>query len=328
MIKKVVDKLIYNRYSRRILDVLLSPFTLLSCLLLRYLRKHWHYLPVSESIYRATGIFPIQEHYYEPLFDTRRHLRVPLTDDRKLPGIDLNIEEQLALIERFIYTKELSAIPKTKAGVETRRFYFENGYFSYGDAEFYYNTIRHFKPRKIIEIGSGFSTMLALLAIERNKTDSVPHQTTLQCIEPYEFPWLEEAGINVIRKRVEEVQIELFLELEANDILFVDSSHMIRPQGDVLFEVLELLPQLNKGVLIHIHDIFTPRDYPEQWVVKDHRFWNEQYLIEAFLSCNQNFRIIGAVNYLLRHHYLQVADGLLVSNTNRIDPGSFWIVRN
>ena len=93
-----------------------------------------------------------------------------------------------------------------------------------------------------------------------------------------------------------------FQQLKSNDLLFIDSSHIIRPQGDVLFEYLELLPTLKPGVLIHVHDIFTPRDYPDEWVYKNHCLWNEQYLLEALISFNSGFRIIGALNYLA-HNY-------------------------
>ena len=98
--------------------------------------------------------------------------------------------------------------------------------------------------------------------------------------------WLNDvSGIEVLRQRVEQMDKQLFLELEENDILFIDSSHMIRPQGDVLCEYLEILPTLRPGVLVHIHDIFTPRDYPDEWLIDEVKLWNEQYLLEAFLSC-------------------------------------------
>src|SRR5690606_29222842 len=99
-------------------------------------------------------------------------------------------------------------------------------------------------------------------------------------------------GVEVLRKKVEDIPLEYFRQLQPNDVLFIDSSHVIRPQGDVLYEFLELLPDLPSGVFVHIHDIFTPFDYPEDWV-KDHvRLWNEQYLLEAFLSFNRDFRIV------------------------------------
>ena len=114
--------------------------------------------------------------------------------------------------------------------------------------------------------------------------------------------------------------------MRENDILFIDSSHIIRPQGDVLFEIQHILPELNPGVLIHVHDIFTPKDYLSEWVFNDRRLWNEQYLLESFLSCNSQFEIIGALNYLKHHHWDLLASKLpVLKKESHREPGSFWI---
>jgi hypothetical protein len=130
------------------------------------------------------------------------------------------------------------------------------------------------------------------------------------------------------RLSVEEVDIEIFKALKKDDILFVDSSHIIRPQGDVLVEYLEILPQLNPGVIIHIHDIFTPKDYLDEFIFTNHYMWNEQYLLEALLTNTNSFKIIGAVNYL-KHHYpeqLSAKCPILKDQAYR-EPGSFWMVK-
>ena len=118
------------------------------------------------------------------------------------------------------------------------------------------------------------------------------------CIEPYEMPWLEAAPVTVRRERVEDVPTEVFSSLEAGDILFIDSSHMIRPQGDVVHEYLQILPVVKSGVFIHIHDIFLPREYPFEWLDVHGLLWNEQYLLEALLSGGTTYRMIGALNWL------------------------------
>ena len=177
------------------------------------------------------------------------------------------------------------------------------------------------------EIGSGFSTLIARDAIGRNILDDSAYRCEHRCIEPYEQPWLESLGVDVVRKRVECVELREFGDLTANDILFIDSSHVIRPQGDVLFEILELLPTLNRGVLVHIHDIFTPHDYPESWVTGEARLWNEQYLLEAFLCLNNSFETIGALNYLARNHAGKLAVKCPVFGAERetCEPSSYWI---
>ena len=104
---------------------------------------------------------------------------------------------------------------------------------------------------------------MAIKAIQKNRSEDAQYDCKHVCIEPYEQPWLEETGVIVRRELIEEVDIAFFSELKENDVLFIDSSHIIRPQGDVLFEYLELLPQLNKGVIVHVHDIFSPKNYPQ-----------------------------------------------------------------
>ena len=167
---------------------------------------------------------------------------------------------------------------------------------------------------------------MALEAIKKNKETDDSYDCEINCIEPYKAPWLEKAGIKVIRKLVEDMDINFFKSLGENDILFIDSSHMIRPQGDVLFEFLQILPVLSSGVIIHVHDIFSPRDYTPRYLIKDMMFWNEQYLLEAFLSCNHQFEIIAAVNYLQNHYpdKMMVQFPVIKANPNP-NPGSFWI---
>jgi hypothetical protein len=140
--------------------------------------------------------------------------------------------------------------------------------------------------------------------------------------------WLEKlSDVEVIRSRVEDLDASPVASLEANDILFIDSSHVIRPQGDVLKIFLEFLPILQPGVLVHLHDIFTPRDYPAGWVVDQVRLWNEQYLLEAFLACNTRFRVFGALNFLSKQYPERLAEKFPVfrEKAGNCDPGSFWL---
>lgn len=174
---------------------------------------------------------------------------------------------------------------------------------------------------------------MARKAIEANKTNDVSYNCKHICIEPYEHNWLEELGIEIVRKKVEDLDTSYFSQLTENDILFIDSSHIIRPQGDVLYEYLELLPILNKGVIIHIHDIFMPKDYLDKWIKEDIRFWNEQYLLEAFLSHNKDFRIIGATNFLMHNYYEEFSEKCPVLLQQKkygidIEPASFWMIKN
>jgi predicted O-methyltransferase YrrM len=307
-----------------ILDFLLSPFILASALLFKLIsRLGMRKLFFSKNIFNAIGIYPVRDHYYEPLINAK-HLIKPLSQERVLPGINWNLDAQLTLLNSFTFQEELKVIPQNF--VSDLQFYYKNGSFETGDADFLYSLIRFKKPKRIIEIGSGHSTKIARLAIEKNNKDDNEYSCHHICIEPYEMRWLEKTGVDVIRKRVEHLDISFFNQLEANDILFIDSSHMIRPQGDVLFEYLELLPTLNKGVIVHIHDIFSPRDYLEDWIIKENRFWNEQYLLEAFLTCNKEWEIIAGVNYLKHNHFNLLKEKLPLLTIDK-EPGSFYMVK-
>jgi predicted O-methyltransferase YrrM len=310
-----------------ILDIVLSPFTFFASLLLFGIRKmRITNMPVSKWIFKKVGVFPITDHYYEPLFDDR-HLKLPLERDRFLPGIDWNEQEQLNLLEKFQFQSELIAIPYKKPGIGLS-FYYDNPSLGPGDAEYLYCMIRHFMPSRIIEIGSGYSTLMAQKAIADIRLTNTDYQIEQICIEPYEMSWLEKTGVSVVRKLVEEVQLDVFKTLREHDILFIDSSHMVRPQGDVLFEFLEILPTLQKGVIIHIHDIFSPKDYTQKHLVENVMFWNEQYILEAFLTCNNEFKIVGALNYLKNHYPGQTYAKLPVLEKNKKHvPGSFWMMK-
>lgn len=316
-----------NNILQRVFDILFSPFTIIFAYLFRYYRKNsLKKFPISKKIFLKIGVLPIADHYYEPLFNPK-HLRYSLKNERTLLGIDFNDQEQLEILSRFNYNEELLTFPLNSSNKITREYQYNVGSFLSGDAEYLYNMIRLYNPKNIIEIGSGSSTLMAQNAIKKNNS-VIPNLICDHiCIEPYEQKWLEEIGVKVIREKVENVGLDIFKKLNCNDILFIDSSHIIRPQGDVLFEYLEILPSLNKGVIIHIHDIFSPRDYLEEWF--GDRLWNEQYLLEAFLSFNKEFRIIGATNYLSHKYNEQFSSKCPVFKVQKNrEPGSFYIMKN
>ncbi|MBN1883550.1 MAG: class I SAM-dependent methyltransferase [Deltaproteobacteria bacterium] len=306
----------------RVTDFVLAPFIYVSGRLLRFIRREGIVnFPRAKNILMNLGVFPIFNHYYEPRFDNRDP-KYPFSQDRILPGIDWNITGQLALLDTFTFSEELLHVPETRP--ETLEFFMNNATFGSGDAEYWYQLIRSIQPGKIYEIGSGNSTLMAIKALRKNRETDPGYECRHVCIEPYEMPWLEQTGVTVIRRRVEDIELDFFYELDENDILFIDSSHIIKPQGDVLFEYLSLLPSLKKGVIVHVHDIFSPKDYPKKWLEGEVKFWNEQYLLEAFLSHNKSWKIIGALNYLKHNHYDRIQSIAPFITPSR-EPGSFYI---
>ncbi len=277
-------------------------------------------MPITKNIFLKLGFFPLVDHYYDPLFDYRK---VRVTNYRS--HLNFNDQVQLNFLSTLRFTNELIEIPMR--GNTGGKFYHENGSFGGGDAELYYSIIRKNKPKRILEVGSGYSTLLALKAIEKNKAKQY-YTCELTCIEPYEMPYLEAQPVTLIRKKVEELSIDIFSKLETDDILFIDSSHIIRPGGDVTYLLLEVLPTLNPGVWIHFHDIFIPEEYPQAWLENEFRMWNEQYLLFAFLIGNDNFEIICSLNYLRLEYKSKVTEALpAVAKNPEARPGSFWIRR-
>ncbi|MCX6204961.1 MAG: class I SAM-dependent methyltransferase [Bacteroidetes bacterium] len=313
-------KIIYFIY-----DLLASVVALLLLPILSLTRKYKvENFPIQSKLFQWFGIFPIRDHYYEPKFvyDANFDASKP----RDLP-ILINPGDQLAELQLLENSAELAVLHEEKPALPAlEHFYVHNPNFGAGDAELYYLLIRNRRPKRIIEIGSGYSTRLSLLAMGKNRAEGF--DGSLTCIEPFEMPFLDAVeGIEVIRKPVETLPISLFERLEANDILFIDSSHIIRPGDDLLFIYFQILPILQKGVLIHIHDIFTPRHYPHEWLTKKMRFWNEQYLLEAFLYNNEGFKILFAVNHLVKTDF-EAAKKVLIHLKADSEPSSFWMETN
>jgi hypothetical protein len=307
-----------------LVDLILCPLVIPAALILRLVRRlGLQRLPLCRGVLMRIGVLPLRRHYYEP-FVTLEDLRSPLDQERELPGIDWDLPGQLAFLATLTYEREL--VELSTSGAHGLDFRYDNPSFPSGDAEFLYQVIRSKKPRRIIEIGSGQSTRMAHAAIKRNAQEVHGYDCRHICIEPYENLWLEQLGVTVLRQRVEAVDKALFAELDADDLLFIDSSHVIKPQGDVVTEYLEILPRLRSGVVVHIHDVFSPRDYPSEWVIDKLLLWNEQYLLEAFLTSNSEWRVLAALN-LLKHRQFEAIRRVCPYLTAAREPGSIYIQR-
>ena len=257
-------------------------------------------------------------HFYYPIPDTREIDKLNLQRS-SISGIDLRERFQLALIkEHFIkFSSEYNNFPINPEN--SKVFYLKNDAFSGIDPYIYYCMARHFKPKTIIEIGSGYSTLLGAQACRLNNA------TRYICIDPWprDFISIGVPDVNFIRERVEYIELSLFKQLQPDDILFIDSSHVVRTGGDVSFLILEILPLLAKGVIVHFHDIFLPADYPKDWIVRQHRFWTEQYLLQAYLADNEHVEVLFASHFIAEEHANELRQSY--PNALSIDGGSFWI---
>jgi SAM-dependent methyltransferase/thymidine kinase len=268
---------------------------------------------------RGIHLTPVGRH--EPIPNTRALPSQLWEKKKELPGIDLNVETQLSLVTEAFpkFRDEYEAIPRSEPA-EPGRFSLANRSLTGTDALAYYCMIRHFSPSRIIEVGSGPSTLLAAEAAKRNGSTSVT------AIDPNASDSIAELpGVSIERQPVEELEVTYFDRLEANDILFIDSSHVTRIGGDVNFLFLEVLPRLKPGVLVQVHDVFLPVEYSKDWVLERRRFWNEQYLVQAFLVFNTEWEVLIANNYLGRSHREEMKKTF--PNSPWWGGGSFWMRR-
>lgn len=257
------------------------------------------------SLWEKRGYHVTPVHFYETVPDTRQFREDVFSWNSEMPGVDMNLEGQMGLLERFVaaYKDEYDQFP-SKPTERPEQYYLRNQWFDTVDAEILHCMVREFKPRRVVEIGCGFSTRVTTAAIRRNREENPDYQCELICIDPNPRPEIRNGfeGISrLIEKPVQETPLELFTALEDGDILFIDSSHVISLGNDVWFEYLEVLPRLNKGAIVHVHDILLPRLYVEHWSSMK-MFWNEQFLLQAFLAFNKHFAVMWAGNYMHAHH--------------------------
>ncbi|MEP0980172.1 class I SAM-dependent methyltransferase [Leptolyngbya sp. FACHB-17] len=265
-------------------------------------------------------------HFYSPIpsLDEVRSREYEIFGEvpRQLAGIDLNEQEQLDWFKQLVPYYAQQPFQDTKQS--NLRYFFDNPNYSYGEAILLYCMIRHLQPRKIIEIGSGYSSCVSL------DTNELFFDGAIACtfIEPYPQLLLslmkesDQAQTKVLSSPLQEIDPAVFTSLEAGDILLIDSTHVSKVGSDVNCIFFQILPQLNSGVYIHLHDIFYPFEYPKEWIYQG-RAWNENYLLRAFLQYNERFKIILFNSFLgcFYHDRLRREMPLCAKN-----PGtSFWM---
>jgi len=246
------------------------------------------------EICRRLGFQPIRLHYYQPI---PRYESVPestFVERHDLPGIALDTERIRATLARLTaYGSEANwpRVPQP-AGIYSAA----NDNFGFSSAALLHAMIRSHGTRRVAEIGGGYSSLMSLAALEKNHG---PHRYRFTCVEPYPSAWLRAAitarggAAELIEQGVETLAPNMLAELEANDILFIDSSHCVRLASDVNFLYLQVLPRLKAGVIVHIHDIYLPYEYPRvHFFGHNKMFWNEQYLLEALLSENPHWEVL------------------------------------
>lgn len=233
----------------------------------------------------------------------------PNIDDGKMDDFFLEISKEFVSIDSFLGSGARYKESKT--------------YYNNGDAYILSAIIAHIKPSQFIEIGSGFSSACAM-----DSADYYRLNTKFTFIEPYPDRLKrlllhdDIKRCNIIDKPVQSVNLDLFRSLNENDILFIDSSHIIKTGSDVNFEFFEILPNLKPGVVIHFHDIFSGWEYPDQWIRENNRSWNELYALRLFLMYNNNFEIVYFNDYFWRKRPDKIKETLL-SNLSDLGSGIY-----
>jgi Methyltransferase domain len=264
-------------------------------------------------------VYPLT--FYNPFPDPAQVDLARLRQPRQLPGINLDVPDALKLVAQLsAYAAEADQFLKSRTG--DLKFWTRT--YASVDSAALFAMLRHLRPRRYIEVGCGFSSRVSAAALRRNESDGHPCQALF--IEPYPPKHLAELNLpgEFLQQKVEQVPLERFQALDAGDVLFIDTSHVIKVQNDVEFELLHVLPSLKPGVIVHIHDIFTPYDYPGEWLVGDGTNLggaNEQYALECLLSGGRDWQVTLPLFLLWQDH--RAALNALVNSDER--PAAFWI---
>ena len=270
-----------------------------------------------------------QGHFYSPIVDTDEAARDasriwPVTPE--VLGIDFNDTAHERILKTD-FPKYISDYDYPESGPADRdldHFYTANSQFSWLDSRLLFVLLRSWRPARMIEVGSGYSTLL-MTDINRRFLDS---SMQITCVEPYPREFLHNQArfaIRLIESRVQDVDLSQFASLTAGDVLFIDSSHVAKTGSDVNFIYFEILPRLASGVRVHIHDIFLPHDYPRDWVIDENRSWNEQYLLRAVLMDSSRYRVEFGCSYAFWRFPELVRSALAHPAGHAFAGGSFWL---
>jgi hypothetical protein len=266
-------------------------------------------------------------HFYSPIVDSveLRGQEQRIWPERPVVlGIDFNdAHHERVLREYFPAFYPDFAYPAKPDG-NALGFYLDNDQFGWLDCRALFVLLRAWRPRRFVEVGSGFSTLL-VADVNRRFLGGAMHIT---CVEPYPRDFLRSPELGIERllvQRVQDVDPRVFAELDSGDVLFIDSSHVAKTGSDVNHLCFEVLPRLRPGVRIHFHDVFLPMDYPKHWVLGENRSWNEQYVVRALLMFSSGFRVLFGCSHAYAAHSEALRRALAAPDGAYYGGGSFWI---
>ena len=283
----------------------------------------------SEEFKQRHSVIPYfaPGHYYSPIVnpddDVRRYMLAQL---ERVGPVPKEIAFSPAAMQAFFAHEAdfmaAASFPSQKG--PRHRYYAENGGFPLGDALVLRAMIKHANPHRIIEVGSGFSTACML-----DTLDELGRGVSMTCIDPYpdRLKSLLRPGdqVEIIESAVQDVPVDRFTELQSGDILFIDSTHVVKSGSDVHYELFEILPNIAPGVFVHFHDVMYPFEYPLEWVFAQNYSWNEAYVLRAFLMYNKQFSVFYSSSYVMHYARSLVTKHFASFPTN---PGSgLWLLK-
>jgi predicted O-methyltransferase YrrM len=266
-------------------------------------------------------------HFYSPIVvpaDVEALvLAARISPPETLPDVRLDLARMENLWADLLPTLRTTAFPHDPH--PGKRYHWNNGQFGYGDAMMLRAMIMRQKPRRFIEIGSGFSSAVVLDTLD----EMGGPVTAVTFIEPYPKTLRsllqpgDPACVQILEQRVQDVPLPLFDDLDVSDILFIDSTHVLKTGSDVVHELGNVLPRLRSGVVIHFHDVFYPFEYPYSWAVQENRSWNELYALRSFLAYNDRFEVVFFNDYFFQMRQEAIAS--TAEDFLRNAGGSLWL---
>ena len=272
------------------------------------------------------GVDLVLSTFYSPI--PRLDRLPPDSFDRvsDLPGLGWDLEAQVGFLEDQLSGFVSEFHPPASPAERSDRYASENPSYGLLDATVHYGMVRALRPQRIVELGSGHSTLVSVEAAQKNAAEGSP--ASLRVFDP--FPSVVHQGIPGLdalhRTPAQSVSLNVFKELQDGDILFVDTTHTVKIGSEVNFVLLEVLPRLRPGVVVHVHDIFLPFEYPRTWIEDLGLYWNEQYLLQGFLAHNEDWDVLAAVQALSRLRPKRL-ERWFPAQAVSAGGGSFWMRR-
>jgi Methyltransferase domain len=286
---------------------------------------HRAYLAVHRAAERA-GLHVVRASYDSPIPVVRGLGAEVFERESPLRAVEWEVDDQVRFLERDLAPYLSEFRPQAGPSSAPGEFRLDNQTYDRVDAELLYGIVRYLGPRRYVELGSGYSTLIAWEALEANARDGRPGD--LSVFDPYPSPHVTarpELAVRLSPMGVQELPEQIVRDLGPSDVLFVDTSHTVKLGGDVNRIVLDLLPLVGPGVVVHFHDVFLPGDYSRGHVDNAH-YWSEQYLLQAFLMYNREWEVLASAQAIVRAAP-ELVGRLIPSYRAGVSPGALWLRR-